>query len=156
MKVSFDFSALAKTKWYEVGIRFVFGGAVTVIAGLLAQRFGPTFGGLFLAFPAIFPASATLVEKHEREKKQKAGIANTARGRFAAALDARGAAMGSIGLACFALLMWKLLLHWNAALAFATALTAWFVTSVLIWLASKKLHAVRRVATCANMPGSRL
>jgi hypothetical protein len=30
---------------------------------------GPRVGGLFLAFPAIFPASATLVEKHEKQKK---------------------------------------------------------------------------------------
>jgi hypothetical protein len=61
-----------------------------VIAGLLAKQFGPVFGGLFLAFPAIFPASVTLVEKHEREKKQKAGIMNSVRGRQAAALDAPG------------------------------------------------------------------
>jgi Protein of unknown function (DUF3147) len=156
MKVSFDFSALANTQWYEFGIRFVFGGAVTVIAGLLAKRFGPTIGGLFLAFPAIFPASATLVEKHEREKKQQAGIASSRRGRLAAALDARGAAMGSIGLAVFALLLWKLLPSWNAVLLFATALAVWLGTSVLIWLASKKLRARRRLATCAPSPGSRL
>jgi hypothetical protein len=55
-----------------------------------------------LAFPAILPASATLVEKHEREKKQAAGILQMIRGRQAAALEARGAAMGSIGLAVFA------------------------------------------------------
>jgi hypothetical protein len=30
--------------------------------GLLAKKFGSTVGGLFLAFPAIFPASATLIE----------------------------------------------------------------------------------------------
>jgi hypothetical protein len=40
------------------------GGVVTVVAGLLAKHYGPVFGGLFLAFPAIFPASATLVDKH--------------------------------------------------------------------------------------------
>ena len=96
MKVTFDLSTLAETRWYEYGVRFLFGGAITVIAGLLAKRFGPVFGGLFLAFPAIFPASATLVEEHEREKKRKAGITNTSRGRQAAALDARGAAIGSI------------------------------------------------------------
>lgn len=61
------------------------------------QKFGPVFGGLFLAFPAIFPASATLLEKHERDKKRKAGIASTVRGRLAAALDARGAVMGAFG-----------------------------------------------------------
>jgi len=39
---------------------------MTVIAGLIAFRFGPVVGGLFLAFPAIFPASATLIERHGR------------------------------------------------------------------------------------------
>jgi hypothetical protein len=76
------------------------GGSVTVIAGLLAKEFGPVLGGLFLAFPAIFPASATLIEKHETEKKQKAGIMNSMRDRQAAGVDACGAAMGSIGLVC--------------------------------------------------------
>jgi len=62
MKVSANFSALKKTKWYEYAVRFLLGGSVTVIAGLLAKYYGPVFGGLFLAFPAIFPASATLVD----------------------------------------------------------------------------------------------
>jgi hypothetical protein len=137
MRVSFDLSALARTKWYEYGIRFLFGGAITVIAGLLAKRFGPVFGGLFLAFPAIFPASATLVEKHEREKKQKAGIMNTMRGWQAAALDARGATIGSIGLVCFALLAWKLLPLGNSGLVLAIAFSAWCAVSVLIWRARK-------------------
>jgi hypothetical protein len=138
MKVTFNLSTLAGTRWYEYGVRFLFGGAVTVIAGLLAKRFGPIFGGLFLAFPAIFPASATLVEKHEREKKRKAGIINTTRGRQAAALDARGAAIGSIGLACFALLVWKLLPVWNAGVVLLVALGVWFGVSVLFWRASKR------------------
>jgi hypothetical protein len=30
--------------------------------------------GLFLAFHAIFPASATLIEKNETEKKDKVGV----------------------------------------------------------------------------------
>ena len=90
MTVKFDLSALAATKWHEYGIRFFFGGAITVIAGVLAKEFGPVFGGLFLAFPAIFPASATMVENHEREKKREAGISGSCRGRQAAALDARG------------------------------------------------------------------
>src|ERR1700721_2059300 len=109
MKVSANFSALKKTKWYEYAVRFLLGGSVTVVAGLLAKHYGPVFGGLFLAFPAIFPASATLVEKHERQKKRKAGIVNTARRREAAALDAWGATRGILGLVFFALLVWKLL-----------------------------------------------
>src|SRR6476646_6399250 len=105
MTISFHWSAISRTKWYEYAVRFVFGGAVTVVAGLLAKRFGPAVGVLFLAFPAIFPSSATLVEKHEREKKSRAGIADNIRGRKAAALDAAGASMGCVGLACFALIV---------------------------------------------------
>jgi hypothetical protein len=142
MRVTFDFSTLANTRWYEYGVRFLFGGAITVIAGLLAKRFGPVFGGLFLAFPAIFPASATLVEKHEREKKQKARIMNTTRGRQAAALDARGATLGGLGLICFALLVWKLLPVWNAGIVLCVALSLWLGVSVLIWRVSKR-HSTR-------------
>jgi succinate-acetate transporter protein len=138
MKVTFDLSTLALTRWHEYGVRFFLGGAITVIAGLLAKRFGPIFGGLFLAFPAIFPASATLVEKHEQEKKRKAGIVNTARGRQAAALDARGATIGSFGLACFALLVWKLLPAWNPGVVLVAAVSLWLGVSVLIWRASKR------------------
>jgi hypothetical protein len=36
---------------------------MTAIPGWIASKYGPVVGGLFLAFPAIFPASATLVEK---------------------------------------------------------------------------------------------
>jgi hypothetical protein len=61
MQISFDFSASQQTKWHDYAVRFLFGGLVTVIAGLLAKHGGPIFGGLFLAFPAIFPASATLI-----------------------------------------------------------------------------------------------
>jgi hypothetical protein len=32
-------------------------------AGLVADIFGPATGGLFLAFPAIFCASVTLIER---------------------------------------------------------------------------------------------
>src|SRR5216684_4090869 len=112
MRIHFDFFALERTRWREYGVRFLFGGTVSLLAGILAQRFGPAFGGLFLAFPAIFPASATLMDKHESTKKLKAGIIGSTRGRQAVALDAYGAAIGSIGLAAFAFLLWKLLPLW--------------------------------------------
>jgi Protein of unknown function (DUF3147) len=128
MKVQVDLSRLRMTKWSEYGLRVLFDGTITVVAGILAERFGPEFGGLFLAFPAIFPATATLIEKHERKRTQKA-----ARGREAAALDARGVTMGSIGLIGFALVTWKLLPIWNGALTLFAALLAWTALSVLIW-----------------------
>jgi hypothetical protein len=138
MTVKFNFAALKKTKLWELGIRFLFGGTITVVAGLLAKEFGPVFGGLFLAFPAIFPASATLIERHEREKKRRAGIRNSRRGRKAAALDAKGAALGSLGLALFAWIVYKMLPGVNAVLVLAFALAAWFGVGVLLWRVEKK------------------
>ena len=133
MKVSMDSSAFRRTRWYEYAVRFLFGGAITVTAGLLANQFGPAFGGLFLAFPAIFPASATLVEKHEKQKKQRAGISRTVRGRQAAALDASGAAMGSLGLAVFAFTAWKLLSLWPSWAVLLCAAAGWLITSFVLW-----------------------
>ena len=138
MKASADFSALKKTKWHEYAVRFLLGGSVTVIAGLLAKYYGPVFGGLFLAFPAIFPASATLVDKHERQKKQRAGIPQTTRGRQVAGVDAAGAELGSLGLATFAYIIWKLLPSWNVAMTFIVAVSAWLCVSCSLWWLRKK------------------
>jgi Protein of unknown function (DUF3147) len=140
MTIRFDFSALAKTKWYEYAVRFLFGGAITVVTGLLAKGYGPVFGGLFLAFPAIFPASATLIEQHERDKKQRAGITNTIRGQQAAAVDARGAAMGSLALIVFAYVVSKLEPIWNTGLALSLAFAAWLAASILLWIFRKRLR----------------
>jgi Protein of unknown function (DUF3147) len=101
MIIRFKPSALRQTRWYEYLIRFVLGGTMTMAAGLIAARFGPVMGGLFLAFPAIFPASATLIEKHVRQRTEKVGLPSARRGQEAAALEAAGASLGSFGLAAF-------------------------------------------------------
>ena len=137
MRIEFDFTALKRTRWYEYALRFLFGGAVTVGAGLIAQRYGPGFGGLFLAFPAIFPASATLVQKHETEKKRNAGITDPVRGRKAAAVDARGTALGSLGLVAFAVVLWRLLPRWNAPASLLASLGVWLALALLLWAARK-------------------
>lgn len=137
MPIEADLSALKHIRWHEYALRFFFGGAVTVGTGLLANRYGPVFGGLFLAFPAIFPAAATLVEKREREKKRGSGTMGSERGRKAAALDARGAAMGSIGLAGFAIVAWKLLTVGSVLWGLLAALALWLAASMLVWRASK-------------------
>ncbi len=94
-------SALKEGRWYEYVVRFVLGGIATVLAGLIADTLGPEYGGLFLAFPAVFCASASLVERHERSRKAENGLIGEHRGTLAAALDASGAALGSFGLAAF-------------------------------------------------------
>lgn len=133
-----DLAALRGSSWQEWGLRFLLGGLATVVAGLMAKLFGPVFGGLFLAFPAIMCASATLIEKHERRKKLRAGLDGTARGRKAAALDAAGAELGAIGLAAFALLVWKQLpLHAPVPVLIAAALL-WLAVSMALWWIRKR------------------
>jgi hypothetical protein len=151
MHVRFDTSALGQTRWHQYGIRFIFGGCVTVAAGLVASKFGPAVGGLLLAFPAIFPASATLIEKHENERKEKKGLSGAVRGRLAASIDAMGSAMGSAGLLVFALLVWQFVASHRASIVLPGAMAAWFVVSVLIW--EIRLHA--RVARRKHRRDSR-
>jgi uncharacterized membrane protein YjfL (UPF0719 family) len=128
-----DFSALRKTKGYEYAIRFIFGGLVTVATGMIAKTYGPSIGGLFLAFPAIFPASLSLVDKHTREKKERAGMDGANRGRAAAALDAKGSAIGTLGLLAFA----AATTHWLPDLqgwkALPIALAIWLLVSAFVW-----------------------
>lgn len=133
MKIKITTDGLRESQWYEYVVRFVFGGAVTALTGIIAKRFGPEIGGLFLAFPAIFPATATLIEKHEKRKKAEAGIDGTARGRAAAGIDAAGAAMGSIGLAAFAVLVWQGLPKTTVGIVLTIATLAWLATSVGVW-----------------------
>ncbi len=138
-KIKIDVSGLGQSHWYEYLIRFIFGGIVSALAGLIAKHFGPSIGGLFLAFPAILPATATLLAKSEEEKKQsEAGENNhptegVLRGREVAGVDAAGASMGTIGLAIFALIVWKGLPQHALALVLPLATLAYFVTALSIW-----------------------
>jgi Protein of unknown function (DUF3147) len=112
--VGFDWSKITKTKPGELGIRFLFGAVVALAAAITGTLAGPKVGGLFLAFPAILPASLTLIEKKEGLSK--------------AWSDASGGAMGAIGLAAFALTA-VLLLPTSPALALILALVAWILVS---------------------------
>jgi hypothetical protein len=134
MTIKIDPSGLRQTKWHEYALRFAAGGTVTVLTGLIARKWGPGIGGLFLAFPAIFPASVTLIEKHERERKQKRGLQGEERGTDAAAIDSLGAAMGSGGLLAFAGVGWWSIPRYPAPLALGGAAVAWLVVSFSIWI----------------------
>lgn len=139
MKIEADLSALKTVKPHEYAVRFLLGGLVTAVAGLIAKHYGPILGGLFLAFPAIFPASATLIEKHEKQKKQKAGLDGTRRGREAAAVDAAGASLGAIGLAAFALIVWQYLPSHSAWVVLSLGAAVWLALSTLLWALRKRL-----------------
>ncbi len=133
MKIKIDPSALRHSHWYQYVVRFFFGGAVTALVGVIAKRFGPAVGGLFLAFPAIFPATATLIDTLEKQKKERVGAHGALRGRMAAGVGAVGSSMGSVGLIVFALVVWQRKPKSNLGSVLAIATVAWFVTSVSLW-----------------------
>jgi hypothetical protein len=137
---------LRETRWWEYLVRFAFGGAVTAATGIVAKEFGPAVAGLFLAFPGIFPAGVTLVERHERRKKRKRGLSGTRRGRLAGAVVSAGAVPGALGLIAFALAARALLPRYPAWLALAAALAAWTVASIALWILRFRLR-FRRAAS---------
>jgi hypothetical protein len=110
---------LREKRLWDLAIRFGFGGAVTVTTELIARTFGPEIAGLFLAFPAILPASLTLIRQNE--------------GPGAAANDALGATVGSISLSVFAICVWKGVSAHTAATALFGAAILWIVTGGLLW-----------------------
>lgn len=139
MIIKAKISALKEMKWNEYFLRFLFGGLITATAGFVATKFGPVTGGLFLAFPAIFPASATLVETHELKKKEKHGLKGRQRSRDAASVDAAGAAIGSIGLFAFATLVWIGLPKFAPWVVLVLASVSWFVVAAVSWIIRKRL-----------------
>jgi hypothetical protein len=144
MRVGLDSSALGQAKWSQYALRFLFGGLITAAAGLVAKQYGPVIAGLLLAFPAIFPASATLIEKHEKEKKENNGMSGAVRGRQAASVDAAGSAMGSLGLLLFAVVIWQFLSVHRAWATLLWATAAWLVVSLFVWQIRKQAGIVRR------------
>lgn len=101
----------------EYAIRFGFGAAVALVAALIGQAVSLRAGGLLLAFPAILPATLTLIEKKE--------------GRRRAQDDDLGAIAGGAGMVAFALVGWVALagLGWGGPAALATAFLAWALVS---------------------------
>ena len=128
-----DIAAARRASWHEYALRFLFGGLITAVAGIIAKQYGPGIGGLFLAFPAIFPASATLIEKHEREKKQRRGVNPGTRGQQAASADAAGATIGCIGLMAFAFVVWRFFAGHGSWLVLVAATVLWLSVSVSLW-----------------------
>ncbi len=142
MRIRVDSSALGEAKWHQYATRFVLGGLITAAAGIIAKYYGPAIGGLFLAFPAILPASATLIERNERERKEEKGMIGSVRGRQAASVDAAGAAIGSLGLLAFALMLWQLLVGHRAWVILLGAMASWLAVSTSLW------HLRKRWARC--------
>jgi len=123
MNVQCEPSKVKQTKPRAYIVRFVFGGLITALSGYLT-KFGVAVGGLFLGFPAILPASLTLVKKHEGEE--------------AAGDDALGAVAGSIGLVAFGVIVWRLSGALAAWLVLLIAAVVWLGLSIAVWLLARR------------------
>ena len=133
MGVTASLNRLQQTKPRDLILRFVFGGLVTVAAGLIATRFGPVVGGLFLAFPAILPASLTLLAEHARNTSP-------------AGADAYGSIFGSVGLLVFAVVVWLLGATVTAWLVLCLATIVWIVTACGTWVLAERIRRAHRHA----------
>lgn len=101
-------------------IRFCFGAAISAVAGIVSVVFGVELGGIFLAFPAILPATLTLVEQEEEHKQ-------------AENLDV-GAIIGAVALGAFAVVGWRLFTTIGAPSTLAAAGVTWLVAAVAMYL----------------------
>jgi hypothetical protein len=119
-----DLSKLSKIQPKDLAVRFAFGAAISLVAGLISLAFGAPAGGMFLAFPAILPASLTLIEKKE--------------GTEAAIHDLDGTIIGAAALGVFALVAGLGLRNASAALALPAALATWLGVSLIAYVVVRK------------------
>jgi hypothetical protein len=129
---------LAQLSAGELGIRFAFGAGISVVASIVGLAFSPVVGGMFLAFPAILPATLTLLEREE--------------GTEDAVHNVRGAVLGAIGLVAFALIAAALFTHTSALLALVSATAGWVGVSLALYLSVaswRRAHKPRVVHTAS-------
>lgn len=103
----------------EMATRFALGAAVSIAAGIISKSSGARLGGVFLAFPAILPASLTFVQKKE--------------GTRTADRDAVGAILGGLALVSFATVGESMFGRHVAPLVLLAALAAWLATSLALY-----------------------
>jgi uncharacterized membrane protein (GlpM family) len=101
-------------------VRFGFGAAISTVAGVVSVLAGSEPGGILLAFPAILPATLTLIEKEESERQ-------------AEDLDV-GSILGAVALASFAIVVWQYMNEGSAPMVLALATAAWLLTAVVLYL----------------------
>jgi Protein of unknown function (DUF3147) len=111
-----DFGALREIRPGTLVVRFAFGAAVSIVAGLIGIAAGKQAGGVMLAAPAVLPATLTIIERQE--------------GRGAAVTEAIGSVPGAVALAGFALIAAASTARLPLAAALLCALAAWVVVAV--------------------------
>jgi hypothetical protein len=117
-----------------------FGGLITAIAGVIASQFGRAVGGVFLAFPAIFPASATLIEKHEKQKKEKRDYTEPSAEGKPRVWTPLAQRWGLSVCSCLLLIVWHFIPNHRAWAVLKMATLAWLGVSVMMWMIRKRVQ----------------
>jgi hypothetical protein len=133
-----ELQGLKNKKPKDYLLRFAFGASISLIAALVSLKY-QLLGGMFLAFPAILPASLTLVERDA--------------GREEAAIDAEGAIIGAVGLLAFALVAAYGISAIGAVPALIAAAAAWLVVSMSIYGAVMAWRAALKKDSQRAAPG---
>lgn len=136
-----DPAKLKKLRAGELVVRFAFGAAISLVAGLVGLAAGARAGGMFLAFPAILPAALTMIERKE--------------GRRQALEDERGAAYGALGLIVFAVLCATLIVELTTTVTLLVALVAWAAAAVACYLGAAALASGPRRRRRVPQPRAR-
>ncbi|MGA9919994.1 MAG: DUF3147 family protein [Candidatus Dormiibacterota bacterium] len=123
-RIEIDQRSLRTIKPRQYLVRFVFGFLVSAVATIITTLWGARVGGVFLAFPAILPASLTLIQAEY--------------GRHEAAADAKGGQLGGMGLIAFGLVAWHLLPRLTPSLALVLATVAWCLVSTGAYLVLRR------------------
>lgn len=126
-RITIDPERVRVAGWRPLALRFAFGAAMGLIAGVVTLLAGPAVGGVFLASPATLLASLTLVAREE--------------GLHSARDECRGATCGAVGLIAFGLLTALGLgrLRWPATPTLVVATIGWALVSGLCYLVMRAL-----------------
>jgi hypothetical protein len=135
-----DLGELRSVKPHEMLLRFGFGAAISVIAGLGGAELGTLVGGLLLAFPAILPAALTLIERDD--------------GNRAAVHDVGGAIFGGAGLIAFGAVAYLTLGRIASGSALCAALAAWAVVSLGLYVLRATGHLPLPASIAGRQPGA--
>ena len=111
-----DFGSLREISPAAIALRFAFGAAISVLAGLVGVVGGQRAGGIMLAAPAVLPATLTIIEKQE--------------GRGAAVTEAEGSVLGAVALVGFAAVAAASTAKLPLAAALPCAFTAWVAVGI--------------------------
>lgn len=112
-RITIEPSRLRDCDAKSLAVRFAFGFLISVAVGAIGLVAGDRVAGLFLAFPAILPASLTLIAEQDGEDEAR--------------VDAAGACFGGLGLAAYGAASWFLLPRVAPVAAELGALVAWGV-----------------------------